>query len=87
MVFKLSEQELWRSAVLGFIWILLGAYDPTPGSLLPTRVQKKTSQSELSADMTLWGRSYESMLLWQSLGPATSPVPPDITQWAASPRR
>lgn len=44
--FRLSEQELWRAAVLELVWIFLGAYDPIPVSLLLTRVQKKTSQEE-----------------------------------------
>ena len=53
--FRLSEQELWKAAVLGLVWILLGAYDPIPVSLL----QKKTGQEEESVNGILWGRSYK----------------------------
>ena len=78
ILFGLSEQGLWKSVGLRLAWIFWGAKDPTPESLLLTRIQKtnkqtkknqktKPSQQVLSINKILWDRSYKNMLFQQSL--------------------
>lgn len=39
--FRLSEQELWRSAVPGLVWIFLGGLSPNPSKSDPNKSPKE----------------------------------------------